>query len=453
MNILQKTTNIDFPKLDMPIMHGHTKIELKNVKTGLKEVIESDNTFQGTMIANYMRSSDDTPFYNSPFIYQNDAPWKKIVGGLLLFKNSITAGSQFMPAGNKMTGKGSADISNSGNPSELGSYNAVESSGSGSALTQVYDFATNQANGEIGCVCLTSQEGGLVGYGNASETQYSSLFVFGQKYASFNNASLPIYGQLADDGKRYLFTVNTSAKTLTIKKTRTCGLTIGSAFSGLYTTTTKDISGLQTVYQNNQWIAFYCGNNIFRFIPKNEYTVASGQNVYYVEYNAANDTLTEKSFVNQYTGSISTGSSDYYYNMGGFTKDGKIVVATGIYDSAKFIIVNLSDGLIDFIDTDGTNGQCASPIHISNGLYILNANSKMMIVDLTNNTLLPIDANNAYRYTNAPNGAFQGVVAGNNTRPYVIPNPLYLATINNLDSPVTKNASQTMKVTYTLTEV
>ena len=31
-------------------------------------------------------------------------------------------------------------------------------------------------------------------------------------------------------------------------------------------------------------------------------------------------------------------------------------------------------------------------------------------------------------------------------------NPLYLATINNLDNPVTKDSTQTMKVIYTLTE-
>ena len=31
-------------------------------------------------------------------------------------------------------------------------------------------------------------------------------------------------------------------------------------------------------------------------------------------------------------------------------------------------------------------------------------------------------------------------------------NPLYLATVNNLDNPVVKDSTQTMKVIYTLTE-
>ena len=35
---------------------------------------------------------------------------------------------------------------------------------------------------------------------------------------------------------------------------------------------------------------------------------------------------------------------------------------------------------------------------------------------------------------------------------YVMKDPRYLATINNLSEPVVKTASKTMKVTYTITE-
>ena len=41
-----------------------------------------------------------------------------------------------------------------------------------------------------------------------------------------------------------------------------------------------------------------------------------------------------------------------------------------------------------------------------------------------------------------------------NTTPriWVFKNPLILATVNNLDTPVTKTAAQTMKITYTLSK-
>jgi hypothetical protein len=37
--------------------------------------------------------------------------------------------------------------------------------------------------------------------------------------------------------------------------------------------------------------------------------------------------------------------------------------------------------------------------------------------------------------------------------PYYVVNPLLLYTINNLQTPVTKTADKTMKITYTITEV
>ena len=93
---------------------------------------------------------------------------------LLLLKDSETVGNKFMSLGNVMVGNGSYGVSNSGNPSELGSYNSQESSESGTEIVQVYDFATSQANGEISCVCLTSRVGGYIGYGNRSGQYHSS---------------------------------------------------------------------------------------------------------------------------------------------------------------------------------------------------------------------------------------------------------------------------------------
>lgn len=431
------------------MIHGHTSIILKS-KHGLVERYESDNVFQGSMIANYMKASDDTPFSTSPFVSQNDAPWKKIVGGLLLFRDAITEGAQFMPAGNRMIGKGCVDISNTANPPELGSYNANESSGSASALTQVYDFSTNQANGQIACVCLTSQEGGLVGYGNASGTQYSSLAYFGQKYGSIGDANIPITGQLADNGCRYTF--SKTSDTLTVTKTKTCGITTGSAFAGLSSAYTHDISAFQTIYKNNEWRSFYCGNNIFRFLPRDEYTIAASGTIYYVEYNAATNTLTEKSLTNSATTPVTTGTTYYNDRSGGFTNDGKLMAVTGTNNQYHIIILDLSTSVVEFISPN-TSSQDTDTIYISDGLYLA-YEEQLKIIDIVNDTVYPVDANSTSNAGYAPNGKLQGwLVSGSNQRTKIWSNPLYLATINNLESPVTKDASKTMKVTYTLTEV
>lgn len=432
------------------MIHGHTSIILKS-KHGLIERYESDNVFQGSMIANYMKASDDTPYSTSPFVSQNDAPWKKIVGGLLLFRDAITEGAQFMPAGNRMIGKGCVDISNTANPPELGSYNANESSGSASALTQVYDFSTNQANGQISCVCLTSQEGGLVGYGNASGTQYSSLAYFGQKYGSIGDANIPITGQLADNGCRYTF--SKTSDTLTVTKTKTCGITTGSAFAGLSSTYTHDISAFQTIYKNNVWRCFYCGNNIFRFLPRNEYTIPAGGTLYYVEYNAATNTLTEKSLTNSASESVYTGTTSYYDRTGGFTNDGKLIATIGTNGQYHVVIIDLATSVIDYISPNTAQSVDVSPVYINNGLYLVYEEA-LKIIDTVNDTVYPVDASSVNARGYAPNGKLQTwLQTGTNQRTKIWSNPLYLATINNLDSPVMKDASKTMKVTYTLTEV
>jgi len=44
-----------------------------------------------------------------------------------------------------------------------------------------------------------------------------------------------------------------------------------------------------------------------------------------------------------------------------------------------------------------------------------------------------------------------GIESGGDSLACVVVNPYYLATINNLSSPITKTADKTMKITYTLT--
>ena len=61
------------------IIHGHTKIELKNVKTGLKDIIESDNTFQDTVLTQFLSTNGDNChdlFSNNTFRAE---PWKYLM--------------------------------------------------------------------------------------------------------------------------------------------------------------------------------------------------------------------------------------------------------------------------------------------------------------------------------------------------------------------------------------
>ena len=164
------------------MIHGNTRITLRNPISGnIIKDIESENTFQSTVIAKAFRglgSATSNPLNNSET--RNKALWKNMVGGIFLFDKSIPSNSQYMPKGTKMTANGSYNVTNGGVPTELGSWNESESGASSSAITMVYDWNTSQGNGKIASVCLTSRVGGYIGYGNPSggRMEYSRLKTF-----------------------------------------------------------------------------------------------------------------------------------------------------------------------------------------------------------------------------------------------------------------------------------
>ena len=150
---------------------GRTIFELTDVNTGEVERYEDTN-----MVTNALQYYLETYGMFTNNILANDdirkkRLWKNLVGGLFLFDKNIEENVEntFMPAGVSMIGNGSIDISNSGDVTELGSYNATESGlQDDGSIKFVYDFSTQQANGKIACACLTSASGGYIGMGNAS---------------------------------------------------------------------------------------------------------------------------------------------------------------------------------------------------------------------------------------------------------------------------------------------
>ena len=163
-------------KLGIEAIHGHTCIELKDVRTGIRDRIESDNIV--TDGAEYLLNMHGGLLYwNRATIGSNEIVpiAANLFGGLLLFNDTIPTSptpAKFMPAGVKMIGNGSYKMSNSGVVTEMGSYNEPESVLTHNKFEQVYDFSTQQANGTIKSVCLTSRVGGWAGYGNSNSESF-----------------------------------------------------------------------------------------------------------------------------------------------------------------------------------------------------------------------------------------------------------------------------------------
>lgn len=461
---------IVLPQIEIPKLKGHTKIELTDVHTGKKEVIEHDNTFQSAVVAAYMRSMG--ALNNNPY---NNSTWRGIdmlrnfVGGIFCFESTIASGAKYMPAGNRMIANGAYGISNSTTPVELGSYNSIESVLDNDSATFVYDWNTAQGNGEISCICLTSETGGLIGYGNPSGGKYANPIALDR-----NQSSNDLGNFILGDNMGFTFSVDNTAKTLTVTKKR---LAISKA-------TVFDNKNIETITLNYTTALDYAGNFLFRHLKNEKIAIIPWSNINnnstrnFLIYDYSNDTLEERKIINT-TGKYLLVTLYWPYEEG--TNFGIIDDHAFIFDlpnsssgsSTTLFKFNTISGTLEetitasearyFDDywTSETMGKLTTDLYAYGGV-----NHGMVIYDKINNTTHP--ANGVYAVNKgsvSPPYNFwnyddkndvivtDGGTAGESiTHLRCIKNPLFLATINNLDSPVLKTASKTMKITYTLTE-
>lgn len=151
---------------------GTTKIELTNVNTGEVEVYENHN-----MITNALRDIfKPLGLSNSPARYFNDfVPYyEKLLGGLLCFDTKLEENpdSYYPPANANLIGCAAYGTQNNTKNTIRGGFNQTESEVNleDRYVKYVYDFATSQANGTIASICLTSKYGGFSSYGGKDVT-------------------------------------------------------------------------------------------------------------------------------------------------------------------------------------------------------------------------------------------------------------------------------------------
>ena len=472
--ILQTTKKFMLPGEEFGKIHGHTTIELTSVVDGSKKIIEHDNVFQNAVLAKYMRSLgyyNNNPYANST--WKGNAAWRNLVGGIFLFRDSIdlTGGDvAFMPAGNAMTANGSYGVTNSGNPTELGSYNNVESVIGDHSLTFVYDWDTSHGNGTISTVCLTSETGGYIGYGNPSGTAGGTrLFSANQSsnyYVTGNSQFIPqVY-------KNLVF------KTVSID-TANGKVTIDCAYVPC------DKMSIFAV-QNEQMEVYYTGS-----LPStpdqsfNHYTKICVDGDYLYIFPAySGDGITEIGNGGSYT-YIKVDLTARTAALGSFTNNtGRTIfvgflhqlVADGVIYCPRYRqwsdLVNSDIDLIKLSDSSYVDTITAAQryTYLSNigaftpGLIQCGrTDAHTWIYDTVNKTQYPTNAHRSILETEHETNVITSTAQAEDgimgvfgtyyqTNVYSFKNPLYLATVNNLESPVVKSSTQTMKVTYTLTE-
>ena len=164
------------------MLHGHAKIELTNVKTGEKKIIEHDNMLTGWIRdmftphgveghnlsqAQINASSQTTLEYTK----------EKLFRGVILFEDELSnsADDYCFPTGNKMAAHGD-DQAYSGSDLTRGSFNAELSSSSATELVSVWDWTQERGNGTISALGLCNRWAG--GIGSGQTTPDENLYFF-----------------------------------------------------------------------------------------------------------------------------------------------------------------------------------------------------------------------------------------------------------------------------------
>ena len=474
-------------------LKGKTTFELTDVNTGEVEVIEDTN-----MITNGLQDFLATYGYFGCDVLGgtvgNSSLWVNLLGGLFLFDTKLNENVDniIMPAGVKMVGNGSYNISNSGSVTELGSYNTTESGlQSDGSIKLVYDFSTQQANGTIACVCLTSKLGGYIGMGNSNEKRifnenYSfTTFISDENHKRTSN----IDGSKNDEQHVLYASYNDNA----IYLSNPYNIKYDASHAEQHWSTTKKIQilkvkagftsiGIKERLLLNQVSETYnidIPQDILTYMGKRTdsvYINADTDGNVFVVFNTGGDTLNKGSFcwimkidrernVTHYKFTNNVGST-IYFNRSTMVFNGEYLFVYTYNSPHKLYGIKYSDST-QIIENSRTYGSKYTLFNIDKNLIGVFGNSydssndyAPSVYDVVNNELrfcngnggysselyIPfIDKKGVYIYV-----YYTGTISSSYFK--VLKEPRYLATINNLSEPVVKTASKTMKVTYTITE-
>lgn len=455
----------------MNAWEGSTKLILTDTKTGKDKVVESKNVFKADNIAKYCAPYGGVISYLKS---KNIKAYSHLVGGILIFDKTIPENSFTMPAGTKMIANGSINISNNNFP-ELGSYNTSESEITNNSIKLVYDYTTNQATGNISSICLTSDIGGYIGYGNGSKSWNKQLKDVSLAYVG-NNYGLTLIDQGIENNSNYRYAINQSGYAceliginFTTKIARfgiikTPGIDRIDLLNKLYTTSGGSVESyfdeafdinfdLPSGYSAswNESNIYGSGTKIYAIATTRNSYVGPGGSFMVLEFDMDSRTCNTIEIINP--------SDNINLSRSGVSYIGDHKLLAMDYDNkyAVYYIDSDADEATQIADSSSAlwrGNNTGSNFINMNGLYIANGQNTVVIFDPINKTLYPTNGNKAYSSSSAINDSstkynpnYQIFIQ--NAR--LSANPLYLATINNLSEPVYKTDSQTMKVIYTLT--
>lgn len=449
------------------MLHGHTKIELKNEKTGEIQVVEKDNMITKALEGLFndwfslLGLSEEIRYPSNWKVTQFLPICPNSLGGILLFENTLDESDSliYAPIDNNIIACASNTV-NTGTDTKQGSLNIVESGIIENGYKFVWDFNTSQGNGQISALSLTHKDGGVT-QPSLFNNYKSNTFII-RLDVSVNDVGAMINGLCIQDVNELYpisiyalpnnSTIHIVKSSLMLKKIGLLNTLINTASIGKeIATITDSVFGTKFGYYG----AFKYGNDGF------SYGLTYYNNVlYWIKINIKNYTYTE--------GTITfTSSHNNYKDYSISTDQGSQPAAAFTIKSGYILILSDKCKYLHVISTETM--QEIEVISIENGIYSNYQANRLadyfdyivgynFMYDIKTKTIkyVNIDASAGRGIMNTiyQNRMWAMVLVNSDYDRVICVSPVtqYLATINNLDSPVIKTSEQSMKITYTITE-
>ena len=457
------------------MIKGKSKIELTNVKNGEVKIYENENTI--TDLFDILPSAMN--FYSALSKFEYPI-WKNVFGGILLFPKQIEENkSTVIPAGDNQPFACAGNDTNTGTRSDKGSFNETESMVQrDGSIKMVWDFTTSQANGNINALALTTGKGGRCGYGSDENvtTTYKTTVLseqiksfYGVKTTATDRPLLIDY----DSNKMFVWNYTSGKKTtLEIKeydialnklKLNTTGL-ISTSYKTNVIQLNTTLQALNVYYMNttaNGKSYFYFASNV---------TVENNTKFYLLEIDIFNNYSSKVYELNNNTGEkLQLGiASSGFYTYSRVQGNYLYCQSNSTYNMYKICLTDSTD-VTKVLES--TSSYYEFMYVIGDFMYMVKNSEPLVIYNFADDTLKYMNDCSGMTFNN-----LSQVVTTSWAVPIIInkkESPFFwdinsnsssttyevqfltnlLFTINNLASPIIKTADNTMKITYTLTEV
>ncbi|MGN0401351.1 MAG: hypothetical protein ACI4HQ_03700 [Acetatifactor sp.] len=458
------------------MLKGESLIELTDVRTGEKEVYRDTNMVTNALsdVINCSSAWMADRVYNmAQYMYPI---YENLLGGVVLFPEQLEENPAKYWAPYNLDPVGFAsNVANTGSDTRRGSINVNESgpvlndAGEKTGYKYVWDFNTAQGNGQIASICLTHPQAGYNWYGCEDISSDGRLKdILASRQISKKESEDSLY-----DTSLYTILIN-----------RSTGYAYSNNFEKgkLYREKVTPLNGVGG-NDKSKFIKLYMADEIFDEVLDYQETAFYKHNK--TRFNVA---VSDTEILAVSNAGNASGNAEVYWI--------KIDTSTGAYTegvwtiAAQLIIskeaVAYSNGYLFWVSYDRKSVYKINLSNVAdvtqimadfviNNLDVNNAKPKSIIISLPSGVILgqgfyitddKIHATDSSDVKGNLYNKFGGAVIGpylyhfarySSYGYYANANlsliPQYLATINNLSSPVTKTADKTMKITYTLTEV